>query len=514
MATPAETLPAAGAVSLPGDRQRRTWILALLLAALGALYWPSLVSMVQIWWRSETFAHGFFIFPIAAWLVWERRRRLATVGFRTDWRALPLLLGLGFGWALARAADVQVVHQFAFVALIPVLVWLLLGWQALKELAFPLGFLLLAVPAGEGLRPMLIDFTADFVVQALRLSGIPVYREGTFFVIPSGSWSVVTACSGLRYLMATVTVALLFAYLQYRSVWRRVVFVLAGAALAILANGMRAYGIVMLAHMSGMKLAVGIDHYIYGWIFYGFIIFLLLWLGMLWREPPAPPEQPPRSIAGGPTGTLLGGAGLTLVALALWPTLLYVGVTQAARHGTFPAAPAANPPWRPVEHAANEWAPTFTGAAAEITASYATGADPVGLHLAWYPQQSQDAEVINARNMLVHEKDPVWRERRHGVHRLAEADDLAVFESRLDSAGESLLVWRWYWIAGHYTVSPYLGKFYEALGVLTGQGRPGAGIVLATPLGADPQPARARLRAWAAAHAGALDAALEAPRGE
>jgi len=511
MATPAETLPAAGAVSLPGDRQRRTWTLALLLAALGALYWPSLVSMVQIWWRSETFAHGFFIFPIAAWLVWERRRRLATVGFRTDWRALPLLLGLGFGWALARAADVQVVHQFAFVALIPVLVWLLLGWQALKELAFPLGFLLLAVPAGEGLRPMLIDFTADFVVQALRLSGIPVYREGTFFVIPSGSWSVVTGCSGLRYLMATVTVALLFAYLQYRAVWRRVVFVGAAIAVSILANGMRAYGIVMIAHLSDMKLALGIDHYIYGWVFYGVIIFVLLWLGMLWREPPAPADPPP---APGKPDPARGGAsvfapgGAALAVLILWPALVHAGSAPRAGPGAIPEAPAPATPWRVQAQDVSTWRPIYVGAGAERTHAYAGAGGPVALHLAWYPQQSQDAEVINARNKLIEEKDPVWREIRHGVRLIGQAGGLAVFESRMQSVGQDLLVWRWYWIAGHYTVNPYLGKLYEALGVLGGQGRPGAGIVLATPLDEDPEPARARLRAWAAAHAQALDAAL------
>ena len=68
--------------------------------------------------------------------------------------------------------------------------------------------------------------TADFVVLALQATGIPVYREGLWFVIPSGQWSVVDACSGVRYLIASFMVGSLFAYLNYRSLRRRAVFVL------------------------------------------------------------------------------------------------------------------------------------------------------------------------------------------------------------------------------------------------------------------------------------------------
>ena len=82
----------------------------------------------------------------------------------------------------------------------------LLGTEVARRIAFPLGFLFFAVPFGDFLTPWLVDRTADFTVVALRATGIPVFREGTEFVIPTGSWSVVQACSGIRYLMASVMV--------------------------------------------------------------------------------------------------------------------------------------------------------------------------------------------------------------------------------------------------------------------------------------------------------------------
>src|SRR4029079_4205078 len=131
----------------------------------------------------------------------------------------------------------------------------------------------------------MMDWTADFTVTALRLSGIPVFRVGTFFTIPSGQWSVVEGCSGLRYLIASITVGALFAYLSYQKPWKRILFVVLSVIVPIIANGMRAYMIVMIAHLSDMKLALGIDHLIYGWLFFGIVMLLLFWSGSFGRPP-------------------------------------------------------------------------------------------------------------------------------------------------------------------------------------------------------------------------------------
>ena len=146
------------------------------------------------------------------------------------------------------------------------------------------------MPLGEVLVPTLMDWTATFTVAALRASGVPVYQEGNFLVIPSGMWSIVEACSGLRYLIASLMVGCLYAYLSYRSPGRRVAFIAASLVLPIFANWLRAYMIVMLGHLSNNRLAVGVDHLIYGWIFFGLVMVLLLWIGSRWRE-----DDPARS---------------------------------------------------------------------------------------------------------------------------------------------------------------------------------------------------------------------------
>jgi exosortase len=102
--------------------------------------------------------------------------------------------------------------------------------------------------------------------------------------LPTGEFEVAAACSGIRYLIASITFGCLYAYLTLRSGWRRALFVALAAVIPILANGLRAYGIVMLAHLSDMRWAVGVDHIIYGWLFFAVVISVLMLLGRLLRE--------------------------------------------------------------------------------------------------------------------------------------------------------------------------------------------------------------------------------------
>ncbi|MGB5082984.1 MAG: exosortase, partial [Burkholderiales bacterium] len=174
--------------AMPGQgpdvlRYRRIAAALVLSAVFWLLAWygDTVQSMVATWQRSDTFAHGFLIAPISAWMIWRKRHAVAALDLRPDFRVLPLLALAGFGWLLGQLAGAGVAQQFGVVLMIPLLVWVILGTAVVRTLAFPLCFLLFAVPFGEFLELPLMEHTADFTVAALRLTGIPVYREGQFF---------------------------------------------------------------------------------------------------------------------------------------------------------------------------------------------------------------------------------------------------------------------------------------------------------------------------------------------
>lgn len=278
----------------PASTFSRPALIAVTVTLLGlmALYFSTGQAMVTIWARSETFTHAFLVPPITLWLVWENRYRLARQTIQPSlWLAVPMAM-LALGWLLGEVAAVNAVTQLAFTLMLILAVPLVIGLRAAWQIAFPLAFLLFAVPIGEFVMPTLMEWTATFTVMGVRASGLPVYQEGLHFVIPSGRWSVVEACSGVRYLIASLTVGTLCVYFNYRSLSRRLIFIGVSIAVPLVANWMRAYIIVMLGHLSGNELATGADHLIYGWVFFGIVMMIMFAIGMRWREDDADMGRP------------------------------------------------------------------------------------------------------------------------------------------------------------------------------------------------------------------------------
>ncbi|HEU5480480.1 MAG TPA: exosortase A, partial [Candidatus Tumulicola sp.] len=281
--SPRVSTPAASARAAPGW-PRALVALGVVLAVTVAAYFGTAAGMVAIWARSETFAHGFVVVPIALWLVWRMRSRLREIEPQPSWLPLPFMAGAGFAWLAGEVGAVNALTQFAFVAMLVLAVPATLGLRVARAMLFPLGFLFFAVPFGEFLLPTLMAYTADFTIAAVRLTGVPVLREGLqVFSVPNGRWSVVEACSGVRYLIASVVVGTLFAYLNYRTMRRRLAFVGVSIAVPIAANWIRAYMIVMLGYLSDNKIATGVDHIIYGWLFFGLVMLIMFWIGSYWR---------------------------------------------------------------------------------------------------------------------------------------------------------------------------------------------------------------------------------------
>jgi exosortase A len=492
--------------------------LALALLALLVLYRDTGMAMVQIWERSDTFAHAFIVPPISAWLIWRQRAALAALQPRPDlWFALPLAL-CAFAWLVGDLAAVNALTQLSFVAMLVLLVPLLLGRQVAWQMVFPLGFLFFCVPIGEFMMPQLMETTADFTVAALRLTGIPVFREGQQFIIPSGTWSVVEACSGLRYLMASVMVGTLFAYLNYQTTRRRLIFVGVAIVLPLVANWVRAYLIVMLGHLSGNELATGADHLVYGWVFFGIIMLLMFMVGARFADDSAAPDSVP-VVAARPAAPVWPAPLLALLLLA--GPHLALGAMGAEQGGVAPRlGEPALPGWTRAAPADGDWRPVFLNPAAEQHAVLEKNGQHVGLHIAYYRQQGYDSKLISSSNQLVRSDDKQWVVVRRGGRPVTLGQlslPLRSAELRgsadLGGAGNRLVVWQFYWINGHLTASDARAKAYGVLERLLGHGDDAAAVTLYTPKPAENEAAaEAVLQAFLQTNWAALNTQLEQAR--
>jgi exosortase A len=499
---------------------------ALLATLAGALvlalvYLETSASFVRIWSNSDLFGHGFLILPIAAWLVWRRVPRLLTQHRQLSWWGIAALGVMNVVWLLGNIADVNLVRQVALVGMIQGLVLAILGWRMTLTLVFPLGYLYFAVPAGEFLVAPLQQVTADFVVRVLRLTGIPVFIDGLYLQTPTGRFLVAEACSGARFLISTLALGSLGADIFFRSWSRRVLFMLLATAVPIVANGFRAYGIVIAAHFVDPQFAASADHITFGLIFMSFITLLLLLLAMTFRERSLheyADDVGAAAFPGTSTETAridrrLGTAGAFALAMLVGSCAPVLGTLLLVPDGEVPAVAIELPnmahPWRPTQDASAMWRPQFIGASAEFTRSYSDGEHTVTLYAGYYAVQRPGAELINGKNRI---EGGAWGRATGGkrlVHfdgREIEVNFLRMLPQR--DAGnfveaEGRVVWYWYSIGGHVVSDPRIAKLFELGAALFGGDRSASVFAIAADYVDDPSNAAPVLQSFLA-HLGAL----------
>ncbi len=452
------------------------------------IFFETWASIVEIWSRSNTYTHGYIIIPISIWLVWSKRHRYKNQCPSPNKFPWLIIISSGFLWLTANLINVLVIQQYAVVGMLIGSIWVILGTRITLQMIFPLAFLFLMVPVGESLIPSLMEYTATFTVAMLRFTGLSVFREGMHFSLTSGNWSVVEACSGINYLIASITLGLVFAYITYSSFWKRALFFFFSILIPIIANGFRAYMIVMIGHLSGMKLAVGVDHILYGAVFFGLVILAMFYIGSFWKDSETESAE---NFISKDTATpanqkhqltvILSAIGIMFLIWPLTSTFLTKQQIESSHLiNDFTTLKQLN--WQPVIDPGWSWTPTFKGVTAEAMHYFKKNHHIVGLYQANFGEESQGgSELVNSEHILIKPKDPKWRINSTGYSELKYHDEvLNVDKSILRSSYKDILVQRWYLIGQNHTANPYQAKWFQLIKRLTGNSSPELQIILVT----------------------------------
>jgi exosortase D (VPLPA-CTERM-specific) len=314
---------------------------------LGLLYHPALAYLLKQWHR-EDFNYGYIILPVVLFLVWEKRAELKRLPSAPSWIGLiPVVVGLA-AYALGELGGEYTILFLSLWLVVVGLAWLHLGWEKLKTIAFPLGFLLVMFPpphliySNLSLRLQLVS--SRLGVAMLQAVGMPAYREGNVIDLGFTTLQVVEACSGLRYLFPLVAMAALLAYQFRTGLWKGIALVLSAIPVTIATNSLRIASTGVLYRFWGAKVAEGFFHDFSGWLIFMFGLAILL--GELWllnrlSAPAFLPKEPVRDAVREPLPNLdmtakelFGGFGmrpgmpqsLAAAALLLATLLLFRGI--------------------------------------------------------------------------------------------------------------------------------------------------------------------------------------------
>jgi len=346
---------------------------ALTILATGAS--AVALALAQFWGANPDHLDRLLIVLFAAYCAWETRPALQALPPKpVRLGYLPLCLGavaFPVGWFLHAQVGAKPVVLWWLAG-----AWLLAasgftlvvgGWGHLRRLAFPLGFVLFALPVPNRilipLQLNLQSITTTLAAWALPILGVPVERWGFELRLPGGTLGVVEECSGVRSVTALTAIAALVAFSRGFRFARGLLLVLASIPLIAAVNAVRVVISGLLQEYAGQDFVRGHRHEALGiamiLLGLGFILGLARLLGSKQGAPITHADEPQASA----TPALRAGVGSALL-------LACAAVATVA--GQFLGAGAerelaATAPLEQIPHEIGRWKATNLDVPAEIS---------------------------------------------------------------------------------------------------------------------------------------------------
>jgi exosortase A len=463
------------------------WIATL--AGIILLFWKTCASLFFIWNNNVSYQYCFLILPIIGWLIYERRKELIQLTPRSSLWGVAAFCGASLLWLLGEAGDINLVRHAALIFMLQSTVLAVFGFDILRATLFPTVFAAFMIPAGEQFVAPLQKVTAWFCVKLLTLFQIPFSTDGLFIHVPNGTFEVAEACSGIRYLTTMVALGAVYANLSFKSTLRRAIVMIMAVVFPVVANGIRAWGIIALAYVSDNKIATGVDHILYGWVF--FVLVMLLFMAACWKFADRPVSMAAidlttfkRSKAQVPPQRwLLAAMGLLAIVLG---TISYSNVmrTRPATMSAPTLAFGAISGWSASDHADRiEYAPVFKNASAEKVQLLSDGEGRfIQVYMAVYDRQSEDREMVAYGNGVFQKAtdetdDWVWTDNMVPPPLKSAPAPYAVTAYKYETVRD---IWQWYYVNGKILTNPSAAKFEAAKSRLFGGRTDAATLVIST----------------------------------
>jgi len=278
---------------------------ALIFAALLSwMYWDHFKRLYNYWLQPD-WSHGFLIPVFGLYIVNMKRPQLITGEHHGSWWGAVFMVLAILGYTGAIYAKIGYPQPLSIILMIAGIVLLLRGWRTLWLTAFPIGFLVLAMPPPERIyreitQPLQQGAAAVSTAVLAMMPGAEIERAGvniSYWVAGHGrgSFAVAGACSGMRSLMAFIALGLMMAYFTQRPMWHRLAMACAVVPVALFCNVIRVIATGLFQMYGYGDLAAGTPHAVLGMA--TFALGFAIYLGILWSLDHLFVEQPEDGMA-------------------------------------------------------------------------------------------------------------------------------------------------------------------------------------------------------------------------
>ena len=270
------------------DNQRQsnrvpTKLFCLFFILFILVFTPTIAWLFERWtmgvWHN---GHSLLISVAVIYLIWKKLQKKSLLAKSSSPLGFVILLPALLLHMIDTGINTQLLSAAAFFLSLPGFSLILIGIERTKAILFPLSMLFFTLPIPlaftESIHLALRHIATNCTGWLLKFVGVPNFTSGTLIEIPNGSLMVADACSGFSTLYATITIAILTAYLC-PSILRRVLVLCIAIPLAISVNIVRVFTLTMLVHWIGLDILATSAHEISGLLTFTISLPIIFWLG-------------------------------------------------------------------------------------------------------------------------------------------------------------------------------------------------------------------------------------------
>jgi exosortase len=217
---------------------------AIVALALIASYIQSFTALFEKWGADPNYSHGYFVVPIALYILWERRDKLDVSRIGPRWYLFLPLLAVLWTRIPLHQRNLPWVEEMTLPAVAGALALAVGGFHfffwALPAILF-LGFMIPLPPVLNAiLSGPLQKVATTGSVFLLQLTGLPAVNEGNVILVGDGKpLEVARACNGLSMLLSFATLITATAILCKRPLLDKAILMLSILPIAIVSNILR-----------------------------------------------------------------------------------------------------------------------------------------------------------------------------------------------------------------------------------------------------------------------------------
>jgi exosortase len=443
-----------------------------LLIYFFAAFNERMLTLNDHWTTAGDLDMGYLLMALTGYFIYKN---ISHRTHQTNLYMLPIVALLSGLLFISDILNIKTVFFVCFILTFPACIATILGIKITQKLLVSWAIVAMAMPYWYILVPFLQALTVYVVSFLSGLLSLTVLIEGNYFTIPSGIVHVAGGCSGLKYFMTSISLALVSSAMNKRSIKFTLLSALCALSLAIIANWIRVFILLIVAYFGGIDQPIMKDHDLLGWVI--FAVLMTPWFFIdnnINKKAPAsssssnPEEEEEEEMNSHSTKTNSAKLAISLLSclILLSTPMVFLHYTENEKHAIklveLPNKLSGHPQLNQIQG----WEIDYPKATSEAGAEYLVNNEKIDVIVLSYENTNKSVEMANSTNHPFDNQS--WQKIQNTNWQSKEVPNIKINITLIKSGNRHKVIYSWYKHGDKFSSTILSSKFNQLLSQFKG----------------------------------------------